>query len=87
MDYGVMLKKTLPNPSRKSAHHQTQGSFAGSNRQLRGMIIKVLTNNPPITEPALARVLKMPDQKINSILKQLQKEGFIKINGKKISIV
>ncbi|MGB8468304.1 MAG: hypothetical protein WCE21_04825 [Candidatus Babeliales bacterium] len=46
MDYGVMLKKNIPNPSRASAHHQKQSSFHGSKRQIRGLIVKLLTNGP-----------------------------------------
>ena len=86
MDYGVMLKKNHLNPSRKSVHHQKQERFEGSNRQVRGMLIKVITENPHITEPALMRRLNVPAQKIKDNLLQLQREGFIKRNGKKLSI-
>lgn len=44
MDYGSYLKSVLPNPSRKSKHHTFQSRFAGSVRQVRGEIIKVLTH-------------------------------------------
>jgi A/G-specific adenine glycosylase len=86
MDYGVMLKKTHPNPSRRSAHHQRQGKFAGSNRQVRGMIIKAITGNPLITQSALMRRINIPAQKVKDNLVQLQREGFIKRNNKKLSI-
>ena len=42
MDYGSYLKKTIPNPSRKSKHHTKQSTFKGSLRQVRGEIIKLL---------------------------------------------
>jgi len=42
MDYGVYLKATLPNPSRRSRHHVSQGPFEGSNRQLRGRLLAAL---------------------------------------------
>lgn len=45
MDYGVMLKKTLVNPSRKSKHHHKQSKFEGSDRQIRGMILRILTKS------------------------------------------
>lgn len=45
MDYGVMLKKHLPNPSRRSAHHIQQSKFEGSERQIRGLILKALTQH------------------------------------------
>jgi len=86
MDYGVMLKKAHPNPSRKSAHHQKQSKFEGSNRQVRGMIIKMLTGSPKITEEEIIRRLPAPAQKIKNNLLLLHKEGFIKTHGKKLSI-
>lgn len=42
MDYGVYLKKIHRNPARRSAHHVKQSKFEGSNRQLRGRILKML---------------------------------------------
>ena len=86
MDYGVMLKKTHPNPSRKSIHHQRQGKFEGSNRQVRGMIIKAITGNPLITVSPLIKQFDIPAQKVKDNLAQLQREGFIKRTGKKLSI-
>ena len=43
MDYGVMLKKQLVNPSRQSKHHVRQSPFEGSDRQIRGAIVRLLT--------------------------------------------
>jgi len=86
MDYGVMLKKTHPNPSRKSAHHQKQSKFEGSNRQARGMIIKLLTDSPAITEAELIRRLPASAQNIKNNLLQLHKEGLVKKNGRTLSI-
>jgi A/G-specific adenine glycosylase len=86
MDYGAMLKKAHVNPSRKSVHHQQQGRFEGSNRQVRGMIIKVISGNPLITESALMKQIDATAQKVKENLIQLQREGFIKRKGKKLSI-
>ena len=43
MDYGATLKKKIKNPSRKSAHHTKQAPFKGSFREVRGIILKELT--------------------------------------------
>jgi len=43
MDYGSHLKSVLPNPSRRSKHHAVQSRFVGSVRQVRGEIIRALT--------------------------------------------
>ena len=86
MDYGVMLKKNHPNPSRKSAHHQKQSKFEGSNRQVRGMIIKILTGSPGITGARLVSELPAAAQSIQDNLRQLRKEGLIAMRGGKLRI-
>lgn len=45
MDYGAHLKKTIPNPSRKSTTHAVQKPFRGSSRFLRGALIRTLAEN------------------------------------------
>lgn len=47
MDYGVWVKKTYPNPNRRSRHHSTQTTFAGSRRQLRAHILRALLGTAP----------------------------------------
>lgn len=86
MDYGVMLKKTQPNPSRKSAHHQRQSKFAGSNRQVRGMIIKLLTESPQLSEEEVIKKLRVFSARIKENFVQLIKEGLIKKKGQKFMI-
>jgi A/G-specific adenine glycosylase len=54
MDYGSHLKRTVPNPSQKSAHHTVQSKFKGSIREARGLIIRLCTNGP-VTEKDLLR--------------------------------
>ena len=43
MDYGVYLKSLYPNANKRSAHYSVQSRFENSNRQVRGKIIKLLT--------------------------------------------
>ncbi|MFW9821130.1 MAG: A/G-specific adenine glycosylase, partial [Candidatus Thorarchaeota archaeon] len=42
MDYGVMLKKTHPELTKRSAHYRKQSKFKGSDREIRGKILKLL---------------------------------------------
>jgi len=83
MDYGVMLKKTLTNPSRKSKHHTKQSKFEGSDRQIRGMILKILIQHQaPLFEENLIALTQKDPQKVSGIIEQMIKEGFIcKGNG------
>jgi len=78
MDYGVMLKKTMPNPSRKSRHHTQQSKFQGSDRQIRGMILKYLVEFPKISQNALIASIPRDNERIEKILGDLCKEGLIK---------
>jgi len=86
MDYGVMLKKTGENPNRKSAHYQRQTPFHGSNRQLRGLILKTLIKDPGISKKRLAEKLNLAPEKIEENLSLLLKEGFLKKKGNWFSI-
>ncbi len=86
MDYGVMLKKKHKNPSRKSAHHAVQSKFEGSDRQVRGLILKLLVQTPVMhTELFLEQIQREPD-KIMRILNELEKEGFVLQNNNHYSL-
>jgi A/G-specific adenine glycosylase len=53
MDYGVYIKKSFSNPSRKSKHHVKQSKFEGSLRQIRGALLKACTEAGKVTKEAL----------------------------------
>ncbi len=42
LDYGAYLKRTVPNPSRRSTTHVRQTRFEGSHRQKRAMVVRLL---------------------------------------------
>lgn len=77
MDYGVMLKKTHENPSRKSKHHARQSKFEGSFRQIRGMILKALTQYQSCTYQELCAEIPREHHLIAKALDQLIAEHFI----------
>ncbi|MBI5307813.1 MAG: Rrf2 family transcriptional regulator, partial [Planctomycetes bacterium] len=72
--------------NRRSAHYQKQTPFEGSNRQMRGMILKALTRQPHVTEQEIVRQLQADKAILKKNLLQLQKEGFIKKVRGKIAI-
>lgn len=78
MDYGVMLKKQHKNPSRKSAHYATQSKFEGSDRQVRGMILRLLVQTPIMHTDFFVEQIPREPTKILSILNDLEKEGFVR---------
>jgi A/G-specific adenine glycosylase len=86
MDYGVMLKKTMPNPGRKSAHYTRQSRFEGSDRQIRGAILRALAVGKIKSVTEIIRLLESDPHRIKRILFQLQEEGFVKRNKQKVMI-
>lgn len=83
MDYGVMLKRRYPNPNRKSAHYNKQTKFAGSNRQIRGLIIKTVLTEGAINAPNLAQKIKKPIKTVRAIADIFVREGLLKTTNKK----
>ena len=81
MDYGAMLKREIANPNKKSSHYQRQSPFAGSNRQLRGMVLRTVLNAPRISKTALAKKLGKEPKHVGEILSQLEREEFIRREG------
>jgi A/G-specific adenine glycosylase len=77
MDYGAMLKQRHHNPNRRSAQYQKQSPFKGSNRELRGMILRALTAHSRLSEAELVAKLNADSERVNYALKQLVAEGFI----------
>ena len=86
MDYGAMLKTKLPNPNRRSAHYTRQAPFEGSNRQIRGMILKMLLSLGPLREGELIGKLNREPSRVRTILHEMQREGFIQISGATVTI-
>lgn len=86
MDYGVMLKKKCANPSRKSAHHTQQSAFEGSDRQIRGLILKELTSKKVLTIQELLDTINRNEERVQRILYDLVQEGFIICRHEYVSI-
>lgn len=74
MDYGAHLKKTFPNPSRKSAHYTRQKPFTGSVRAVRGAVLRMLATGP-CTTARLHRAIV--DERLDTILANLRAEALI----------
>jgi A/G-specific adenine glycosylase len=86
MDYGAMLKATHENPSRRSARYRKQTSFKGSDRQIRGMILKVCIGRRSLSARELVARLRVASERVRRNLRQLVKDGLIKERGGRIVI-
>jgi A/G-specific adenine glycosylase len=86
MDYGRVLQKEAGNPNIRSAHYQRQSRFEGSNRQVRGRVLKAVIHNPGLSEKDIAQEIKVDIKRTRAVLQQLSGEGFIKKGGSGYSV-
>ena len=87
LDYGAHLKRTLPNPSRRSAHHARQSRFEGSRRQKRAWLLRAVLAGSGECADGLARELSeferaagrdgVPAHEVEAILVAMADEGFV----------
>ena len=77
MDYGVSLKKKLKGINKKSAHYARQSKFEGSDRQIRGRVVKLLTQKDFVSRADLLAHLDRPEERVQIILTQLIRDGLI----------
>jgi A/G-specific adenine glycosylase len=77
MDYGVFLKKVLPNPNRRSRHHTVQSSFEGSDRQIRGEILQFLARHQASPVENIFRGLPFEKARVARSLKKLESDGML----------
>ncbi len=86
MDFGAMLKKRYQNPGRRSVHHTLQKPFKGSDRQIRGMILRILVDKGSISQAQLEREIPGQAKRVQRIVTKLQKERLITKRGRTYSI-
>jgi A/G-specific adenine glycosylase len=77
MDYGSMLKGHVVNPNRRSAHYTRQTPFEGSDRRIRGLVVKRLLNHMPLSAERLVKETGVGLDHLKRILAGLVGEGFI----------
>lgn len=77
MDYGVMLKKVYKNPGKKSAHYAVQSTFEGSDRQIRGAILKALVQYSYLTQQELIQITQKDPERVGRLVQELVKEQFL----------
>ncbi len=86
MDYGAMLAKQAPNPNRRSTHYAVQSTFKGSNRELRGKILRRLIQARVYSAQELAAVMHESVSRMRKVLAELEEEQFLNIRGNTIEI-
>lgn len=74
MDYGTFLKKTVGNLSRRSKQYAKQSAFEGSERQIRGAVLRLLAVGPCASDTMRQRIA---DQRLPKVLQDLEQESLI----------
>ncbi len=86
MDYGAYLGKNIPNPNKRSSHYRKQGGFEGSDRQVRGGIIRTLIKEGKMEKTELLERISADDARGRALIGQLEKEGFLSDDGRTVSL-
>lgn len=78
MDYGALLGRTeKANPNRRSAHYRVQSRFEGSDREVRGRILRILLARRKVAEGDLPDLVSRPPARVLRALGALEREGFL----------
>ena len=87
MDYGAMLGATeKKNPNRRSAHYAKQSKFAGSDRELRGKILRLLLERKHVWKRELGNIIPESEKRLERITDALVEEGFVLKMGNFLSL-
>lgn len=96
MDYGSFLGRTLNikgkkyNPNVQSKHYTKQSAFTGSDREIRGAILKILLdNNNSVSKAVLAKKVQIfsnDKERIQKIMNQMLREGYFELTGSTIHL-
>jgi A/G-specific adenine glycosylase len=84
MDYGSILKKGARNPNTRSASYSRQSPFEGSDRQVRGMVLRHLLTGGGALEEELRGLVPVEPGRLERILRGLERDGFIERSGGRI---
>ncbi len=83
-DLGTALKKSVTNPNRRSAHYTRQAPFEGSDRRIRGQIIRTLIATPGISGNELPGHIGEDAGRVKRIVAALEEEGFVVREGEHV---
>ncbi len=87
MDYGAYLKQTGIKLNTKHAGYKKQTPFKNSDRQIRGAIVRTLTQNKHATLASLTKITGHERMRIAAQLERLQKEELIEKNRQHLNLV
>ena len=81
MDYGTHLKRIHGNRTQASASYKKQSPFKGSNREIRGRILQLLSRQP-LSAVVIEEQTNFDMVRLDHQLRSLVDEGLVKKSGK-----
>lgn len=82
MDYGAYLKQTVGNQNQRSRQYVKQSKFTGSNRQLRGAVIRLLTTKSLNKQQIIQEFFTWDEAQVIQQLHVLIQEGLLEQRGR-----
>jgi len=86
MDYGAHLKQAVGNPNKRAISYTKQSPFAGSDRQIRGAIIKLLTTGSYTLAAIHASLAQFSNERIARQLVKLTNENMVQKHRQRYSL-
>lgn len=78
MDYGTYLKATVGNLNKASKHYTKQSKFSGSRRQIRGLVLRTLSDGAQSIDELRSII---SDERLEDVVKDLVGEGLVTDRG------
>jgi A/G-specific adenine glycosylase len=86
MDYGTYLKQTVSNPNQRSKHYAKKSTFKGSNREIRGAVLRTLIDSALTVAKLKKQLNELDTARIEPQVQALLQEGLVQQTGKTYSL-
>lgn len=86
MDYGAYIKKTYGNQNQRTTDYVKQSVFAGSDRQIRGAILRAVSTRSMTSKQLEKQLSAFASERILKQVTHLEKEGMIERVGKRYQL-
>lgn len=86
MDYGAFLKVSGVHTNAQSKHYVKQSKFAGSDREVRGAILRHLANTQGHASRTLTMELSFDPARVTAQVQKLAREGLLSVHGSRVAL-
>lgn len=86
MDYGAMLKTVVENPNRRSRSYSVQSAFAGSDREIRGRVLRYLLEEGPSPRDVVTAACGDDTARCGRIIQKMLDESLLRDKSGSLSI-